>query len=123
MKTLASSIAIALENARLYECIRRDEQRLANDLKQARDIQSGLLPDEVTVSLDGGPAQAMAEANLADSDTRDGKPYVWQTSGLVAGDAWSDYLEGSKDLVGDWTDPINCGNYNAKTKKCSGQNY
>lgn len=23
----------------------------------------------------------------------------------------------SKDLIGDWTDPINCGNYNTKTKK------
>ena len=45
---------------------------------------------------------------------------VWQTKGTVPGDAWSDYLEGSKDLVGDWTDPINCGNYNTKTKKCLG---
>ncbi|HHD63491.1 MAG TPA: urea ABC transporter substrate-binding protein, partial [Desulfobulbaceae bacterium] len=27
---------------------------------------------------------------------------VWQTPGLVAGDAWSDYLPGSKDLISDW---------------------
>jgi hypothetical protein len=27
---------------------------------------------------------------------------VWQTSGLVVGDEWSDYLEGSKDLIADW---------------------
>ncbi len=46
---------------------------------------------------------------------------VWETDGLVEGDAWSDYLEGSKDIVADWTAPINCGNYNPKTKKCSGQ--
>ncbi len=45
---------------------------------------------------------------------------VWKTDDLVPGDAWSDYLEGSKDLVGDWTDPINCGNYNTKTKQCLG---
>jgi urea transport system substrate-binding protein len=45
---------------------------------------------------------------------------VWQTKGTVPGDAWSDYLSGSKDLVGDWTDPINCGNYNTKTKTCLG---
>lgn len=45
---------------------------------------------------------------------------VYQTEGEVPGDAWSDYLEGSKDLVGDWTDPINCGNYNTKTKTCLG---
>lgn len=48
---------------------------------------------------------------------------VWQTESLVEGDAWSDYLEGSRDIVADWTAPINCGNYNSKTKKCSGQNF
>jgi urea transport system substrate-binding protein len=48
---------------------------------------------------------------------------VWQTSGLVAGDAWSDFLPGSKDLISDWRKPLNCGNYNVKTAKCSGQNF
>jgi len=48
---------------------------------------------------------------------------VWETSGLVAGDAWSDYLPGSRDLISDWRTPLACGNYNVKTKKCSGQNY
>jgi urea transport system substrate-binding protein len=48
---------------------------------------------------------------------------VWETDGLVAGDAWSDFLPGSKDIIADWTKPIKCGNYNTKTKKCSGQNY
>src|SRR6201747_1857182 len=45
---------------------------------------------------------------------------VWQTSGLVVGDEWSDYLEGSKDLIGDWVGK-KCGNYNTKTNKCGGQ--
>jgi urea transport system substrate-binding protein len=48
---------------------------------------------------------------------------VWQTKGEVAGDAWSDFLPSSKDVISDWTAPINCGNYNTITKKCSGQNY
>jgi urea transport system substrate-binding protein len=48
---------------------------------------------------------------------------VWQTDEEVPGDAWSDYLEGSKDIIADWTPPISCGNYNTKTKDCSGQNY
>ena len=48
---------------------------------------------------------------------------VWQTSGTVAGDAWSDFLPGSKDLISDWRSPLSCGNYNVKTKKCSGQNF
>ncbi|HIP38474.1 MAG TPA: urea ABC transporter substrate-binding protein [Desulfocapsa sulfexigens] len=46
---------------------------------------------------------------------------VWQTSGMVAGDAWSDYLQGSKDLVSDWRKPMACGNFNVKTGKCSGK--
>jgi urea transport system substrate-binding protein len=48
---------------------------------------------------------------------------VWQTNKLVEGDAWSDFLPESKPIIADWTDPINCGNYNGKTKKCSGQKY
>ena len=48
---------------------------------------------------------------------------VWKTSGLVAGDAWSDFLPGSKDLISDWRAPLSCGNYNTKTAKCSGQNF
>ncbi|HFD11846.1 MAG TPA: urea ABC transporter substrate-binding protein [Crenotrichaceae bacterium] len=48
---------------------------------------------------------------------------VWQTNTLVKGDAWSDYLPESKPIIADWTPPINCGNYNTVTKKCSGQKY
>jgi len=48
---------------------------------------------------------------------------VWQTAGTVVGDAWSDFLPGSKDIIADWRAPLACGNYNVKTAKCSGQNY
>jgi len=47
---------------------------------------------------------------------------VWETSGLVAGDAWSDYLPDSKNLISDWRLPLVCGNYNVATGACSGQN-
>ena len=47
---------------------------------------------------------------------------VSETSGLVAGDAWSDFLPDSKDIIADWRKPLSCGNYNVKTGKCSGQN-
>jgi urea transport system substrate-binding protein len=47
---------------------------------------------------------------------------VWKTPGTVPGDAWSNFLPGSKDLISDWRKPLNCGNYNVKTGKCSGQN-
>jgi urea transport system substrate-binding protein len=42
---------------------------------------------------------------------------VWKTPGLVAGDAWSKHLEGSKDLEADWVGK-KCGNFNTKTGKC-----
>src|ERR1700722_13437984 len=44
---------------------------------------------------------------------------VWKTKGLVPGDAWSDYLPGSKDLDADWV-KLKCGNYNRVTQKCGG---
>ena len=46
---------------------------------------------------------------------------VWETNGLVAGDAWSDFLPDSKDIISDWRAPLSCGNYNVVTAKCSGQ--
>jgi len=45
---------------------------------------------------------------------------VSQTPGLVVGDEWSDYLDGSKDLISDWRAPMSCGNFNVKTGKCGG---
>ena len=48
---------------------------------------------------------------------------VWQTPKGVIGDAWTDFLPESKNLVADWTQPIFCGNFNIKTGDCSGQNY
>lgn len=48
---------------------------------------------------------------------------VWQTPDTVPGDAWSDFLPTSKDLISDWRKPLSCGAYNVKTKKCLGQNY
>jgi urea transport system substrate-binding protein len=48
---------------------------------------------------------------------------VWETSGTVVGDAWSDFLPGSRDITADWMPPLACGNYNVKTGTCSGQNY
>ena len=45
---------------------------------------------------------------------------VWATDEEVPGDAWTDYLPESKNLVSDWTAPVNCGNYNTVTKSCGG---
>ncbi|MED5467037.1 MAG: transporter substrate-binding protein, partial [Pseudomonadota bacterium] len=45
---------------------------------------------------------------------------VWETPSTVAGDAWSDFLPGSKDLISDWRAPLRCGNFNVVTGKCGG---
>ncbi len=45
---------------------------------------------------------------------------VWETTGVVAGDAWSDFLPGSKDLFASWEKPLSCGSFNVTTGQCSG---
>lgn len=45
---------------------------------------------------------------------------VWETEDLVPGDAWSDFLPESAVLEADWTDPVNCGNFNTETQTCGG---
>jgi urea transport system substrate-binding protein len=81
-----------------------------------------------TPNLTGGVAEMLPNHHLTKpvliGEVRaDGQfDTVWKTSGLVAGDAWSDFLEGSKDIEADWVN-LKCGNYNTKTKVCSGQNY
>ncbi|HEY1499399.1 MAG TPA: SpoIIE family protein phosphatase [Acidobacteriaceae bacterium] len=44
MTTLAAQIAIALENAQLYQRVTQQEQRLERDLAMAREVQLRLLP-------------------------------------------------------------------------------
>ncbi len=47
LATLASTLAVALENARLYDELKRTEQRLTRDLERAREVQRALLPGEI----------------------------------------------------------------------------
>lgn len=46
---------------------------------------------------------------------------VWETPETVAGDAWSDYLPGSRDLIADWRAPLRCGNYQQDEERCLSQ--
>jgi urea transport system substrate-binding protein len=88
----------------------------------------GALPGLETANLTGGMAKVLPNHHitkpvLIGEVKADGQfNVVWKSSGLVPGDAWSDYLPGSKDIEADWL-TLNCGNYNKVTKKCSGQNY
>ncbi|WP_413113309.1 urea ABC transporter substrate-binding protein [Thaumasiovibrio sp. DFM-14] len=45
---------------------------------------------------------------------------VWETTGLVAGDAWSDFLPESAKIFSSWSKPFSCGAFNVETNKCAG---
>jgi urea transport system substrate-binding protein len=82
------------------------------------------LPGIEAPNLTGGTAKMLPNHHLTKpvliGEIRaDGQfDIVWQTKGLVPGDAWTDFLPGSKDLEADWV-TLKCGNYNKVTKVCS----
>ncbi|MBB3971599.1 urea transport system substrate-binding protein [Hansschlegelia beijingensis] len=84
------------------------------------------LPGTEQANLTGGVSKMLPNHHITKpvliGEIRDDGQFdvVSKTDELVAGDAWSDFLPGSKDLEADWVD-LKCGNYNAKTKKCGGQ--
>jgi sigma-B regulation protein RsbU (phosphoserine phosphatase) len=53
MTLLGSQAAIAIENARLYETIRANEERLENELRFAQRVQAALLPTELPKRMKG----------------------------------------------------------------------
>jgi urea transport system substrate-binding protein len=75
---------------------------------------SEMLPNHhITKPVFIGEVQADGQFNVVSPDDP-------KKAKLVPGDAWSDYLPGSKDLEADWV-TLKCGNYNKVTKKCGGQ--
>jgi urea transport system substrate-binding protein len=123
----------------------KDDKRVTNDPMEAHYIGFNLWVKAVekagttdvdavlkalvgleTPNLTGGTAKLLPNHHLTKpvligEIQSDGQfQVVWETEKEVDGDAWSDYLPESVDLIADWTDPINCGNYNNKTKACGG---
>lgn len=45
---------------------------------------------------------------------------VWRTPGLIVAQPWSPYIPATKDLIGDWLAPMDCGAFNVATGKCTG---
>jgi urea transport system substrate-binding protein len=86
------------------------------------------LPGTETPNLTGGIAKVLPNHHITKpvyigEVKADGQfNVVWKSTGTVPGDAWSDFLPGSKDIEADWV-TLKCGNYNKVTKTCSGQNY
>src|SRR5215813_14091585 len=86
MTTLAAQIAIAIENARLYEQIARQERRLHRDLKMARELQFRRLPQSRPKLANLEVAAKFSPARQIGGDLYDFLGYVHPRSAFAIGD-------------------------------------
>ncbi|MFZ0310640.1 MAG: SpoIIE family protein phosphatase [Candidatus Sulfotelmatobacter sp.] len=86
MMTLAAQVAIAVENARLYEEIARQERRLERDLALARELQMRLLPQTLPKLAHLELAAKFVPARAIGGDLYDFIPYSLSRLGIVIGD-------------------------------------
>ncbi len=87
MTTLAAQVAIAIENATLYEQIARQEQKLEQDLALARELQFRLLPQKLPLFRHAEVASRFAPARQVGGDLYDFIKYSGQgVTGIVVGD-------------------------------------
>ncbi len=84
--TLASQIAIAIENARLYQRVAMQEQRLEQDLSMAREVQLRLLPPRTPWHQQADFAAKFLPARTIGGDLYDFLEYDKQTTGIAMGD-------------------------------------
>lgn len=84
--TLAAQVAIAIENARLYEEIARQEKRLERDLELARELQFRLLPQSLPKLPHLDLAAKFAPARAIGGDLYDFVGYSLSRTALVIGD-------------------------------------
>ena len=81
------------------------------------------LPGIETPNLTGGVSKMLPNHHITKpvmiGEVRaDGQfDVVWQSKGLVPGDAWSDFLDGSKNMESDWV-TLKCGHYDTTKKEC-----
>src|SRR6184192_3549691 len=84
--TLAAQVAIAIENARLYEQIECQEKRLERDLELARELQFRLLPQSLPKLPHLELAAKFAPARAIGGDLYDFVSYSLSRTALVIGD-------------------------------------
>jgi phosphoserine phosphatase RsbU/P len=84
--TLAAQVAIAIENARLYEEIARQEKRLERDLALARELQFRLLPHALPKLANLEVAAKFRPARAIGGDLYDFVDYSQSRLGMVIGD-------------------------------------
>ena len=86
LTTLAAQIAIAIENARLYQAVRRQEQQLERDIRMAREVQLRLLPNAPPAHANAEIAVKFLPARTIGGDLYDFLEYDSGKSAIVLGD-------------------------------------
>jgi phosphoserine phosphatase RsbU/P len=84
--TLAAQVAIAIENAQLYEQIARQEKRLERDLAMARQLQFRLLPPTLPKLSHLDIAAKFVPARAIGGDLYDFVSYSMSRTAIVVGD-------------------------------------
>ncbi|PYQ02191.1 MAG: serine/threonine protein phosphatase [Acidobacteria bacterium] len=83
---LASQVAVAIENARLYESVREKEERLEKDLDVARRIQGGLFPEKCPSGPGWEASAHFVPAQVVGGDLYDFYDLGERMLGLAVGD-------------------------------------
>ena len=86
MNTLAAQIAISIENARLYQRVMQQEQRLERDLAMAREVQLRLLPPVKPQHQHAEFSARFIPARTIGGDLYDFLPYDTNRSAIALGD-------------------------------------
>jgi phosphoserine phosphatase RsbU/P len=86
VSTLAAQVAIAIENATLYERIAREEQRMERDLAMAREVQHHLLPPTCPSMQGAELAARFNPAHAIGGDLYDFLDYTLPRACIVVGD-------------------------------------
>lgn len=86
LTTLSAQIAISIENARLYQRVTQQEQRLESDLAMAREVQLRLLPSVKPKHARAEFSARFLPARTLGGDLYDFIPYDVNRSAIVLGD-------------------------------------
>jgi sigma-B regulation protein RsbU (phosphoserine phosphatase) len=86
LTTLAAQVAIAIENARLYQAVKRQEQQLERDIAMAREVQLRLLPTTPPEHKHADLAVSFLPARTIGGDLYDFLEYSSDQTAIVLGD-------------------------------------
>jgi sigma-B regulation protein RsbU (phosphoserine phosphatase) len=86
LTTLAAQVAIAIENARLYQAVRRQEAQLERDIAMAREVQLRLLPAAAPEMANAEMAVRFLPARTIGGDLYDFVDYGPGRTAIVLGD-------------------------------------